>query len=265
MPQNARSSLVSPNVGAAHRVPALAFSDPEERKLSQGEIAAKAREILTREFPGVEVAAVPRRPRRERLRERLHRAARRRGPRRQPRRSSTSEAKAVADVARTDPGHPRRPRVAPDRLPRDPRRHRPREGRLRRRRRRARRRRRRSTRRSATSTRPSVWIDPHNGQSYYVVTFYDGTRVADTAGARRAARARQRRRAGRCSSAPTATSTAASAPIAIERNHLERVAHVLMQTEGRDIGTRRRRARSGARDATRARATSTSASSGRSS
>ena len=25
---------------------------------------------------------------------------------------------------------------------------------------------------------PSVWIDPHNGQAYYVVTYYDETRRA---------------------------------------------------------------------------------------
>src|SRR5208282_3658251 len=35
------------------------FSDPEERKLSQAEIAVKTREILTREFPGVEVLQYP--------------------------------------------------------------------------------------------------------------------------------------------------------------------------------------------------------------
>ena len=59
-PQNARSAhrrapTSAPNTGYLR----LAFSDPEERKLSQAELAAKAREILTREFPGVEVLQYP--------------------------------------------------------------------------------------------------------------------------------------------------------------------------------------------------------------
>ncbi|MES1207364.1 MAG: efflux RND transporter permease subunit, partial [Pseudomonadota bacterium] len=53
-PQNARSAIVSPNVGPHTGFLRLAFSDPDERSLSQGEMAARAREILTREFPGVE-------------------------------------------------------------------------------------------------------------------------------------------------------------------------------------------------------------------
>ncbi len=52
MPQNARSLLVSPNVAPNTGYLRIAFSDPEERALSQGAIAARAREILTREFPG---------------------------------------------------------------------------------------------------------------------------------------------------------------------------------------------------------------------
>ena len=78
------------------------------------------------------------------------------------------------------PRHPRRARVAADRLPRDPRRHRPREGGLRRDDRA--RGRADDARRDARQhqRRPGVWIDSNNGQSYYVVTFYDGARVADT-------------------------------------------------------------------------------------
>jgi multidrug efflux pump subunit AcrB len=59
MPQNARSLLVSPNVAPNTGYLRIAYSDPEERKLSQGEIATKSREILTREFPGVEVLQYP--------------------------------------------------------------------------------------------------------------------------------------------------------------------------------------------------------------
>src|SRR6185295_85090 len=58
-PQNARSAIVSPNAGPHTGFLRLAFSDPEHRKLSQGELAVRAREILTREFPGVETLQYP--------------------------------------------------------------------------------------------------------------------------------------------------------------------------------------------------------------
>src|SRR5580658_4837867 len=58
-PQNARSAIVSPNTGPHTGYLRLAFSDPEERKLSQSEIAAHARQILTRECPGVETLQYP--------------------------------------------------------------------------------------------------------------------------------------------------------------------------------------------------------------
>ncbi len=83
---------------------------------------------------------------------------------------------------------------------------------------------------------PGVWIDANNGQSYYVVTFFEGSKVADTQ---------------QLSSLPVRVSDEGRAvllgayadvhrqlgPIAVERNHLERAAHVLMVTEGRDIGS----------------------------
>jgi hypothetical protein len=46
---------VAPNTGTLR----LAFSDPEKRKFSQSRIAVMVREILTREFPGVEVLQYP--------------------------------------------------------------------------------------------------------------------------------------------------------------------------------------------------------------
>ncbi len=84
---------------------------------------------------------------------------------------------------------------------------------------------------------PSVWIDPTNGQSYYVVTML-----------RRASGERPRRAGARCRCASTDGArgdagrlrrrwSARLGPIAIERNQLQRAAHVLMQTEGRDIGS----------------------------
>ena len=85
---------------------------------------------------------------------------------------------------------------------------------------------------------PSVWIDPNNGQSYYVVTYYDGAR------GRRPERARRRCRCASATHGEAVTLGAygndpprRSGPIAVERNQLQRAAHVLMQTEGRDIGS----------------------------
>src|SRR5262249_15421650 len=58
-PQNARSAIVSPNVGPHTGYLRLAFSEPERRPIAQRELASRAREILTREFPGVEVLQYP--------------------------------------------------------------------------------------------------------------------------------------------------------------------------------------------------------------
>jgi multidrug efflux pump subunit AcrB len=83
---------------------------------------------------------------------------------------------------------------------------------------------------------PSVWIDPNNGQSYYVVTYYSGTDVTDPNAL--AALPVRINKAGNPVALGTYSVVRRSVgPVAIERNHLERAAHVLMQTEGRDIGT----------------------------
>src|SRR6185437_10185509 len=212
----------------------MAFSDPEERKLSQAQLASRAREILNREFPGVEAlqypggqvasvfangytAPVVLEVRSDKLDE------------------LDVQAKAVADVARHVPGI-RDVRVSlqmdyPEiRIETE----REKAGLV------------GVTSRDAAETTleatlgninlPSVWIDSVNGQSYYVVTSYDGKQVADTQaleqlpvrvsdtgqGVTLGAYAKVRRSLG---------------PIAVERNHLQRAAHVLMQTEGRDIGS----------------------------
>src|SRR5579863_2414626 len=231
-PQNARAAIISPNVGPHTGFLRLAFSDPEERNLSQSELAARARAILTREFPGVEALQYPGglvasvfangytaplvvEVRGEKLEE------------------LDAQAKAIAEVARTVPGI----RDVRSSLQMDyPEIHvdtdREKAGFV------------GVSLRSAAQTTleatlgnintPSVWIDPDNGQSYYVVTSYAGVddirslaqlpvRVSDTGQpVILGAYGHIRRSLG---------------PIAVERNHLERAAHILMQTEGRDIGS----------------------------
>jgi multidrug efflux pump subunit AcrB len=83
---------------------------------------------------------------------------------------------------------------------------------------------------------PSVWIDGSNGQSYYVVTSYDG-RVVDDPSALARIPVRISDRGGGVTLGAYSTIRRSLGPIAVERNHLQRVAHVLMQTEGRDIGS----------------------------
>jgi multidrug efflux pump subunit AcrB len=233
-PQNARSALVSPNVAPNTGYLRLQFSDPEKRKLSQDELAAKARDILNHQFPGVEVLIYPgglvasvfangytaplaievRGDSLDQLNE---------------------SATAIADVARTVPGvrdvrlsvqfdypeiHVNTARQMAGFVGVD-------------------------AREAAQTTLdgtlgninlPSVWIDPHNGQSYYVITYYDPARVSETA---------------QLGELPVrvdsdgrpvllgayADIVRESGPIAVERNHLERALHVFMQTEGRDIGS----------------------------
>jgi CzcA family heavy metal efflux pump len=233
-PQNARSAIVSPNVGPHTGFLRLAFSDPDERTLSQAEMATRAREILTREFPGVETLQYPGglvasvfangytaplvvEIRGDKLEE------------------LDAYAKAVSEVARTVPGirdvrsslqvdYPEI-RVETDRE---------KAGQV------------GVSLRSAAQTTleatlgnintPSVWIDGANGQSYYVVTSYDGRYVRDTQA---------------LSQLPVRVSKGGEpvllgaygqirrslGPIAVERDQLQRAAHVLMQTEGRDIGS----------------------------
>jgi multidrug efflux pump subunit AcrB len=233
-PQNARSSLVSPNVAPNTGYLRLQFSDAEKRKLSQDALADRARDILTKEFPGVEALEYPgglvasvfsngvaaplaievRGDNLDALQE---------------------EATAIADVARTIEGvrdvrlsvqlaypeiHVDTDREKAGFVGVD-------------------------ARGAAQTTldgtlgninTPSVWIDPHNGQSYYVVTYYDRKLVTQTSD---------------LAELPTRVDpegrpvllgtygdiTRKTGPIAVERNHLERALHVLMQTEGRDLGT----------------------------
>ena len=97
-------------------------------------------------------------------------------------------------------------------------------------------RRRRSTQRSATSHPPGVWIDANNGQSYYVVTFFDAARVPDTQ-ALGALAVRISKMGNPVLLGAYGNVHRSVGAVAIERDHLARVARVLMQTEGRDLGS----------------------------
>jgi multidrug efflux pump subunit AcrB len=233
-PNNARSAMTSPNQGPHMGFIRLALVDPEKRKASQREIADKVREILVHDYPGVDflqwpgglvasvfangyIAPLVVELRGDNLEE------------------LDANAKLVAQVAATVPGvrdiYPSLEMDYPEiRVKTD----RTKAGLV------------GVTARDAAQTTlestlgninaPSVWIDPNNGQSYYVVSYYDGASIADVNAltqvpvvigpqgqpVRLGAYGNVRRSAG---------------PIAVERNQLERAAHVYMQTEGRDIGT----------------------------
>jgi multidrug efflux pump subunit AcrB len=233
-PNNARSAMTSPNSGPHMGFIRLALVDPEKRTMSQRELADKMRELLNRKYPGVEflqwpgglvasvfangyIAPLVVEVRGENLD------------------ALDAQAKAVAEVARDVPGirdirvslETNYPEVHVDTD--------------------------RSTAglvgvsaRAAAQTTleatlgnintPSVWIDPNNGQSYYVVSYYDAKASSDP---------------NALSQIPVRVTEDGTAvplgaygnirrsvgPIAIERNQLQRAAHVLMQTERRDIGS----------------------------
>ena len=233
-PGNARSAMTSPNAGPHMGFIRIALPEAEHRKQSQRELADMTREILNRNYPGVEflqwpgglvasvfsngyIAPLVVEVGGDSLEE------------------LDAKSRAVADVARSIPGvrdvypsvqidYPE-VRVETDRT----------EAALV-----------GVTSRMAAQTTleatlgnintPSVWIDGSNGQSYYVVTYYDGHVVDDPN-----ALARIPVRIGDGGRAVTLGAYSAIrrslGPIAVERNHLQRVAHVMMQTEGRDIGS----------------------------
>jgi multidrug efflux pump subunit AcrB len=234
MPQNARALLTNTNVAPNTGTLQLAFSDAESRSISQAELAARIRAIVSREFPGVEVLQYPGglvasvfangytapfvvEVHDENLAE------------------LNDQAQAVADVARTVAGV-RDVKVS---LQNDyPEVHvdtdREMAGLV------------GTSERDAAQTTleatlgnintPGVWIDANNGQSYYVVTYFDPANVKDTQA---------------LGALPVRVSATGQpvllraygdvrrelGPVAVERSHLARVAHVLMQTEGRDIGS----------------------------
>ena len=233
-PNNARSAMTSPNAGPHMGFIRLALVDPEHRKESQREVADRIRKILIEDYPGGEflqwpgglvasvfangyIAPVVVEVRGDNLAE------------------LDAQAKAVAEVAATVPGvrdiypslqmdYPEI-RVETDRM---------KAGLV------------GVTARDAAQTTleatlgnintPSVWIDPNNGQSYYVVSYYDGAAVPDiNALAQLPVLIGEGGNPVRLGAYGTVRRSVG--PIAVERNQLQRAAHVYMQTEGRDIGS----------------------------
>ncbi len=233
-PNNARSAMTSPNNGPHMGFIRLALVDPEKRKLSQRELSDRMREILVKHFPGVEFLQWPGglvasvfangyfaplvvEVRGENLAQ------------------LEADAKEVARVAQTVAGirdvrvtlQNDYPEVRVD-IKRDE------AGMVG-----------VSARAVAQTTleatlgnlnTPSVWIDPNNGQSYYVVTYYAGADVPDP-NALAALPVRIDKQGNPVALGTYSVIHRSVGPVAIERNHLERAVHVLMQTEGRDIGT----------------------------
>jgi len=233
-PNNARSAMTSPNQGPHMGFIRLALVDPEERQQDQRQIADRIRHILGRDYPGVEflqwpgglvasvfangyIAPVVVEVLGDDLQE------------------LQAHAKAVAEVAATVPGvrdiYPSLEMDYPEiRVDTD----RTKAGLV------------GVTARDAAQTTleatlgninsPSVWIDPNNGQSYYVVSQYDGHALPDVAAIGQLPVA-----IGRDGKAVQlgayATVSRSAGPIAVERNRLVRAGHVYMQTEGRDIGS----------------------------
>jgi multidrug efflux pump subunit AcrB len=233
-PLNARSALVSPNVAPNTGYLRLQYTRPEHRELTQDELTEKAREILTRDFPGIEALLYPgglvasvfangyTAPLAIEVRgEHLERLG--------------ASATAIAEVARTIPGvrdvrlsvqldypevHVDTARQVAGFVGVD-------------------------AEAAAQTTldgtlgninSPSVWVDPHNGQSYYVVTHYDPRAVTEAEDlAALPVRVDPEGQPVLLGAYGDVVRT--TGPIAVERNHLGRALHVLMQTEGRDIGS----------------------------
>ena len=236
MPEEQRSLLASPNVAPNTGFLRLAFAPPEDRRLSQGEIAAEARSILNREFPGVEILEYP---------GGLVASVFANGYaapivvelQNDDLNVLDGQAKAVAEIARTVPGvRDVRESLQMDypevRIETD----REKAGLVG-----------SSLRDAAQATleattgninTPGAWIDASNGRAYYVVTYYDGERVSDTRslGALPIHFAETGEHRPVLLGAYSEVRRSVGA-VAVERSHMARVAHVLMQTERRDIGS----------------------------
>lgn len=233
-PSKPRSLMNSPNLGPHMGFIRVALTPPEERDLSQREIADRMREILGRRFPGVEFLQAPgglatsvfldgfAAPLVVRLYgddlELLDR-----------------QSRAVAEVAREVAGIRDVRTTLELEYP---------EVRI-------------ETNRAQAGVvgvsagevartaleatlgnvnAPGVWVDGGNGQSYDVITSYDRDQVSEVM---RLAEVplRTAEADGAVTLAAYANLSRHAGPVAIERAHMQRAAHVLMQTEGRDLGS----------------------------
>ncbi len=233
-PLAARAAMTSPNWGPHMGFIRIALTDPDDRELSQGQIADQIRHVLADKYPGVEFLQWPGglvasvfangylAPIAVEIRgDNLDQLG--------------ARARAVAEVARTVPGirdiYPTLQLDYPEvRIDTD----REEAGFV------------GVTARSAAQTTleatmgnintPSVWVDNANGQSYYVVTGYDPDKLDDP-DTLATAPVRVDSRSAAVTLGAYGKISRSTGPIAIERNQLQRAAHVLMQVERRDIGT----------------------------
>lgn len=232
-PSKARSKMGSPNLGPHMGFLRFELVPPEERDLSQREVANRIRAILDRDFPGVETLQAPgglatsifgegylaplvvqvRGQNQTVIREQLERVA-----------EVAREVVGIRDPfptlqvdypeIRVDTDRQLAGEVGLDMATTA------------------------QTTLEATLgniNRPAIWVDGSNGQSYYVVTAYDRKLVRDVA---------------RLTEVPVPTAGNGAVPLgaysevrrevgptSVERDHLMRVGHLLMQTEGRDLGS----------------------------
>ncbi|MEO8552741.1 MAG: efflux RND transporter permease subunit, partial [Kofleriaceae bacterium] len=232
-PKAARSAMNSPNWGPHMGFIRLGLVEPDARELSQHEISDRARAILTRDYPGVDflqwpgglVASVFSNGYNAPLAVEV---------RADSLEQLEVESRAVAEVARTVGGvrdvwttfQSDYPEVHVDT-------DREEAGTVG-----------VSARAAAQATldatvgninTPSVWVDGGNGNAYYVVTEYDPKQVDDTEVLESIPLRIGKR--GVVSLGSYGSIRRTTGPIAIERNQLQRAAHVLAQTEGRDLGT----------------------------
>ncbi|HEY1546924.1 MAG TPA: efflux RND transporter permease subunit, partial [Kofleriaceae bacterium] len=233
-PMNARAAMVCPNWGPHMGFIQLQLADPDDRAQSQDQIAETIRHVLDTKYPGIEflqapgglvasvfsngyLAPIAVEIRSDNL-DQLY-----------------ANMKAVADVAREVPGirdvYPTLQLEYPEVRVNTDRKEAGRVG---------------VTARDAAQitleatmgniNTPSVWVDSVNGQSYYVVTGYDPDKL-DTPGKLSTAPVRVTDDAAAVALGAYGNIARSTGPIAIERNQLQRAAHVMMQVERRDIGT----------------------------
>jgi multidrug efflux pump subunit AcrB len=233
-PKAARSAMNSPNWGPHMGFIRLGLTDPDERSDSQRELADKARAILVQDYPGVEFLQWP---------GGLVASVFSNGysaplvveVRADSLEALDAQSKAVAAIARTVGGvrdvwqtfESDYPEVHVDT-------DREQAGMVG-----------VSARTAAQATldatvgninTPSVWVDGGNGEAYYLVTEYDDKAIDDTA-ALRTVPLRMAANGSTVTLGAYGTIRRSTGPIAIERDQLQRASHVMMQTEGRDLGT----------------------------